>query len=422
MLDTTLDLDANPFVAALTAVNSAVDKFSGRITAVSSLFSGLRDASDMVMHVFEKFATVLDLGGELSDLSAATGEAKGELLVLEQAFQNAGKGAQDVGPFIAKLHKAIGGINEEGKNTAAAFAALNTSAEELRNLPVTEQVAKMSEGFAGLTDASDRGQVAMNLFGKSGEELLALFRDQEAIATARTQVGGLAGTIEKIAPLLDNIGDALGAVNRKFEQLAAGFIAGGDFQDFSAALNAIDLTSIGEMLGKVAGLLIDVGKALKPLLPVVLALGAGWLASMAATQIASIGIVAAVRSVVAATVTGIRAIMVSLGPYGIAIAALTYLWLKLRDSADQAPDAPAAGEAANSAAASASNPFGSLGVSDMTKRGLSAFTGVSGFSVGGSDPVASRVDRSNALLEQIASNTAPKQVGDAHTKRPNLPV
>ncbi len=421
MLSTTLDLEANPFVATLKSVNAAVDKFQGKITAIASLFSGLRDAAEMASQVFEKFASTLELGGHLTDLSAATGETKGELLVLEQAFKNAGKGADSVGPFISKLHKALGGVNEEGKNTAAAFAALGTSAEALKGLSVNDQVQKLSKGFSSITDSADRGQVAINLFGKSGEELLAVFRDDEAIATARDQVGGLGAVMEKIAPILDNIGDALGAITLKFQQLTAGFIDGIGLTDgFSKALNKIDLTGIGEKLGQIAGAFVAAGKAMKELVPIVLSLGAGWLVSMAASQIASVGIIAAVQAVYAATTTAIRGIFAALGPLGLAVAALTYLWTKFHKTVDANPF-----EGIKKAfAPQLSSPGGQssgmtpLGVGSMTARGLSAFNGVGGVVIG-RDPVSDRIDRTNNLLSSMDSKLA--RLVDGSGKAPPAP-
>ena len=101
MLATTLDLEANPFLAALKRVDNAVSGFRGKLVAFGSAFTGIAAAANMVSGAFAKFSGVLNLGGELTDLSTATGEAVGELLVTQTAFKNAGKEGNALGGFIS---------------------------------------------------------------------------------------------------------------------------------------------------------------------------------------------------------------------------------------------------------------------------------------------------------------------------------
>lgn len=419
MLSTTLDLEANPFISMLKRVDSAVAGFHGRIVTFGAAFSGISAAVGMVGNAFSRLTGFLDLGGHLTDLSAATGESKSELLVLEQAFKNAGLGAEGVSGFVAKLHKGIGGLNDEGKSTAAALTELGTSAEELRSLPVTEQVKKLSAGFAGIEDPARRGQAAMNLFGKSGESLLAVFRDPEAIGTARTQVGGLAGMIDKLAPILDTVGDAIGALHLKFYQLVGGAMigAGLEFTNLADAINRLDLTNLGTAIGQVARALMVIGDVVRFLVPVVLSLGAGWAASAALTSIASVSMVGAVARVTTATVAGVRSIMASLGPVGLAVAGLTFLWMKFHKTAEKPLELPALADASKASSA-ASGDVSKLGVGGMTSRGLNAFAGFVGAT---SDPLVRRVDQTNALLRSIDTKLTRSQPAQG-TPRPDLPV
>lgn len=420
MLSTTLDLQANPFVNVLRTVDRAVGAFSAKLNTLTGGFTGLQSAAQTVSAVFDRFRSTLDLGGTLTDQSAATGEAAGELLVLRTMFQNAGKDANATSGFIAKLHKAIGGFNEEGTSTRQAFDALGTSAEELRGLPVTAVVQRLTEGFAGIENASDRGQVAMRLFGKSGQDLLAIFRDPEALALARTQVGGLAGTMDRLAPTLDLIGDAVTGITLKFQQFTAGAlqIVAPEAAGLAEALNRLDLTSLGRAAGYVALAVIRVGEALKVLVPIVVSLGVGWAGSAAVTALAGVRIVATMRAVTLATVTGMRAIYAAIGPVGLLIAGLTYLWMKFHDAAG---DPIKAGEAAAGAGAKqSSSPFvNGIGVSSLTARGLDAYTG--GMSMP-TDPVVSRQDETNRLLREVRDAVRLNNKTDKPGPRPDLKV
>src|SRR5262245_13549632 len=102
MLSTTLDLEANPVIATLKRVDSGVAGFHGRIVSFGAAFSGLSAFANMVAGAFQKLTSVINLGGELNDLSAETGEATSDLLIFQQALKNTRLGAEGVGPVLAR--------------------------------------------------------------------------------------------------------------------------------------------------------------------------------------------------------------------------------------------------------------------------------------------------------------------------------
>lgn len=415
MLSATLDLEANPFLATLKRVDNAVSGLHGRIVTFGAAFSGIQAAASMVTGAFEKLKGTIDLGGELNDLRSETGQTVTDLLVFRQMLSNVRLGAEGIGPFIAKWQKALAGVNEEGKPTTKVLEDLGIASDKVVNMGLLDQVALLGQRFRAIEDPAKRAAMAQALFGKSGTKSLAFLMDPEAIGQSRTQVGGLAATMEKLAPTLDTIGDAVGGITLKFQQLTAGALAvvAPEALTLADALNRLDLTGIGTAIGYVALGFIQLVEVLKPLVPVVLSLGAGWLASMASVQVASVGIVGAVQAVTVATVTGVRAMMASLGPIGIAVAALTFLWLKFRKSTGEKVDFKMPKLPETPALEAKQNPLGNAPVGSLTRVGLNAFGGN-----GGIDPAAARVDRSNAILEQIRDHVARANRPNPATRAP----
>ncbi len=143
------------------------------------------------------------------------------------------------------------------------------SGAELQSLNPAEQFARVSAALAAIPDTTERAATAMGIFGRKGAALQAIFLDGSAMDVARQQVGGLADTMGANASKFDSISDALGAANLKGQQLAAGFTAAiaPALEEIGNALNATDLTGLGESLGEIAAAAIRFGQALSSMIP-----------------------------------------------------------------------------------------------------------------------------------------------------------
>ncbi len=258
-------LDISGIDAALTRVAAATLAAQGAFAAANAALAPLQGA-------FSAVKESLDLGGRLSDVSAQTGIAVGDLVVLRQAFTNAGLGADAVGPAINRLQKALGGINEDGEPTNRALADLGLSMAALQSLSPAEQFARVAAAIGSLPDPTQRAAAAMGIFGKSGGQMMALFRDGSALKTAQTQVGGLAASMEANANRFDAVSDAFGAAGLKGQQFAAMITAAiaPALEEIANALNETDLTGFGEMVGELAVGAIQLGQALSSMIPQIL--------------------------------------------------------------------------------------------------------------------------------------------------------
>ena len=253
----------------ISGIDAALTRVAAATLAVQGAFGAANAALAPFAGAFSAIKDSLDLGGRLSDVSAQTGIAVGDLVVLRQAFANAGVGAEGVGPAINRLQKALGGIDEDGGSTSEVFARLGLSMRQIQALSPAEQFAQVSAAIAAVPDPAERAATAMQIFGRKGGDMMALFKDASALQTAAQQVGGLAASMEANANQFDFISDAFGAAGLKGQQLAAGIAAGlaPALEQVAQALNETDLTGLGQALGSTLASVVQFGQALSGMIP-----------------------------------------------------------------------------------------------------------------------------------------------------------
>ena len=204
-----------------------------------------------VRGTIQGFTDALDLGGKLSDLSASTGESAGNLLLLQRAFDNTGAGADKVGPALAKLQNNIFGAGEGSKEAVAAFGRMGLSMEELAGKTPTEQLALVASGLTSIEDPTKRAATAIDVFGKSGAELLPLLTNFSGeMNEARATVGSMADIMDRRANVFDAVSDRFKIISEKVRDFAAGILdkALPAIDAITSALSRIDAAAVGQKL------------------------------------------------------------------------------------------------------------------------------------------------------------------------------
>jgi len=238
---------------ASASIGDSVQK-GGLFEIGSRLTSAILPAID----AFKGLHDAIAMGGQLSDLSARTGQTVRDLVVLQQAFQNAGIGAGSVGMMMNMLQKSLTGVNEAGEPTAKVFEQIGLSIDSLKGMGGLDQIAALSEAISGVSDPAERARAAMELFGRSGAQMLALLGDTKALETAKAQAGGLAETMERNAAAFDELGDSFEAIAVRAQQFFAGVAEEltPALQQMADAANSADLTQLGKDVGELASALV----------------------------------------------------------------------------------------------------------------------------------------------------------------------
>jgi hypothetical protein len=232
--------------------------------------------------VVDGFGQAIDLGGKLNDLSSRTGESAGNLLVLQRAFENTGVSGDKVGTSINKLQKFMAEAAAGGAEQSATMSALGISMKDLEGKTPTEQMQVFAKQIAGISDPAERARAAMEVFGKSGGELLPMLNNFAGeIDGAKGQLGSLPSVMDRSASAMDSLGDNFSAIKNKTMEFAAGFLESAlpALNAFTKSLSGIDAAGWGQALMKqvmsVADFLIG---AFKAPMPAIEALGAALIA------------------------------------------------------------------------------------------------------------------------------------------------
>jgi hypothetical protein len=129
----------------------------------------------------------------------------------------------------------------------------------------------LAQKIAGISDPAERARASMEVFGKSGGELLPLLNNFSGeLDGARGQLGSLPDVMDRSARTFDDFGDGMGALSSKAMEFAAGFLESAlpALNTFTAALSGIDAAGWGQALMKqvmsVADFLIGAFKAPMP--------------------------------------------------------------------------------------------------------------------------------------------------------------
>lgn len=317
--------DDSKLIRGLKAAEGKLKAWGASVTSIGSKIFAV--GGGIVAAMAPAVAIFAQMGSELDDMSQRTGASVESLSSLGYAAQMSGSDMSTLEGGLRKMQQAIANAAGGSETAAEALAALGTSAADLQGLSPDEQFRRLADGIAAIQDPAKRTAAAMEVFGKSGSNLIPL----------------MAGGSDAIRELEDRA-KALGLV-----------MSGDDAQNAAALGDAWDeLLSIGKSLAKTIGAalapsLITIAKSVIEVtsgvvrwmdqnrgLVVSIAAGAAAIAGIGATIVAvgltlsGMGaVVAGFTAALAAIptiVSGVGAVIAALvSPIGIAIAAVTAL-------------------------------------------------------------------------------------------------
>jgi len=230
----------NPFTIGLAAVAA----FGAGASAVASGLLSLEDRVETLGNTADKLGVSFEF-----------------IQTLEEAGNRSGVSIESVSTAFGKLQKTLAGADEESKAATTALGKLGIQFTDLENLSPEEQIRLIADELQGIDDPAKRTAAAMQIFGKSGADLLPLFAQLGPAANDIERLGGALTAVDR--GRIDDFGngiDALGvASSRLGELLLLPFVGLGEgiaqgSAEFLGGINAI-VGPIGDVLQPVlAGL------------------------------------------------------------------------------------------------------------------------------------------------------------------------
>ncbi len=243
------------------------------MTGASAVAAGMRSvvtqlgaltAGFLAVNSLKQFGLeALKLGGELNDLSARTRIGVRDLVLLQQAYKNAGIETGAVARHVGLLQKKIYEAANGNKAAASTFRDLGVSALGLQKLAPAEQFQAVAQAIGSIKNPTEQAAMAMEVFGKNGTELLVLFNERGGLTSAANQLGVLPALLARNAPLFDEIADSIERIQKiprnffvgVFDQLAP------LLKRVTDAIESIDFAKLGQKFGAFVNVALDFWKA-----------------------------------------------------------------------------------------------------------------------------------------------------------------
>lgn len=114
---------------------------------------------------------------DFQGLAEKIGDSAEAVASLKLASDVSGVALDTVAAASVKLTSALAKTDDEAKGVGAALGAIGLSVEEFKRLSPVEQIDAVAQAFAGYEDNAQKTAVAVQLFGKSGAELIPMLND-----------------------------------------------------------------------------------------------------------------------------------------------------------------------------------------------------------------------------------------------------
>lgn len=241
------------------SIGDMMKEFAAPVLAIASL-DGIREA----------ISSVIDLGAELEELHDITGASVKSLTAIDIAMQRVGMSASDSASLVTKMQRAISEavhpLSGSSNNAmyGGAFASLGLDPKQLASMSADQQLLKIGEALSNVANDAQRADLAMALFGKSGAQMLAVFRDPVAMQILTGGGGTFGDVMQHNAQTFKDLKDQFTMIPYYFKEATAGMLDMLPVAEISAklesAFDSVDFTKFGQRFGAFFGVIIQAAR------------------------------------------------------------------------------------------------------------------------------------------------------------------
>jgi len=331
-----LGADRSQLKRDLAAATSVFNKFGASIQSIGLQIGAVFSGGIIAASVFKASRAFADAGSKLDDLANRSGASVEALSELALAAQMSDTSIESVGDGIRKMQVFLVKAAKGGKEANATLATLGVNLEDIAKLSPEDQFTAFAEAISKIDDPALKTSMAMEVFSKTGAELIPLLGEGQAgIEAFRKEARRLGlqmsgadaanaaaygDALDKVnltmAAILRRVGSALAPMFTKFAEAIAsvtGWVS--QFVDRNRALVAI-VAPVAAALGAAGGLAIAAGLAFQlfsfALGPAIVA-ATTFALSLGGTVAASLIALAPIAFAVGAAIGGLTATMYGLG-------------------------------------------------------------------------------------------------------------
>jgi hypothetical protein len=181
--------------STLQSVGGAVTEIGGKIFSLTGLVSALAGGAGFMLLVRNSMETIASTARLADSMGIATEKLSG----LHYASKLAGVGAEELDGGLEKMLHSLGEAAAGGGEAGAAFEHLGLSAQQLAAMSPDKAFTAIAEGLKNIQNPAERTAVTMQIFGRSGAQLLPLLmKGAEGIKAAQAEAERLGVTFNRV--------------------------------------------------------------------------------------------------------------------------------------------------------------------------------------------------------------------------------
>jgi hypothetical protein len=219
-----IDLVANTATFSTTLSKAYSDVEAG-VARIKTAFGGLAEVFS-IGGIADLTNNVLAFGDELQKSAAKTGLGAQAISELTFAAKQANIDLPELTSTFTKMEKSISDATTGTGTSKMAFDALGISLTQLQALSPDQQFEEIANQISKLADPTDKARAALEIFGRSGADLLPLFEQgAQGIEEARQKAVDFGASLN--ADQLKRIADASAAVRDlrdSFDEMALSIV------------------------------------------------------------------------------------------------------------------------------------------------------------------------------------------------------
>lgn len=226
---------------------------------------GLAGVTAGVVALTRSALAAADATGKLAQQVGATAEG---ISVLQFAASTADVSTEQLGTGLTRLSVSLGNLEEGSKGAVQAFGRLGLAAKDFAGLDTVQSFDLIAQRLGKVGDSTRKTQIAVEIFGKSGAQLIPLLNDLAAngfgsVEEAARSLGLVIDT--ETANAAQQVNDSFTLIKQQAQGLAVQFISGlapsvlevmTSFREETAGKGVASIREFGAEVGRVLRVVI----------------------------------------------------------------------------------------------------------------------------------------------------------------------
>lgn len=172
----TVDFDARSarFASELEKVRGSLKQLEANTSGLATAFRAIPAlfAAKAVADVVAYGKAMWDAANAIDDMAQRSGLAVESVTRLKFIAEQSGVEFNSLATGIKTFQKGLSEASIGSSTATRAFAQVRIEVDNIRNLPLEEQLRAIAAGFERVRNPADQTRIAMDLFGKAGAELV----------------------------------------------------------------------------------------------------------------------------------------------------------------------------------------------------------------------------------------------------------